>query len=427
MTGADANYWCRRALVDGAFGEQVRVRVVGGDVTEVSVGVPAEPDETVLGTVVPGFANAHSHAFHRTLRGRTHADGGDFWRWRRRMYDAATRLTPDGYRDLAEEVFTEMRDAGYTVVGEFHYIHHTPQGEPYPGHAMELALADAATSAGLRLVLLDTCYLRAGVGQPLGVEQLQFADADVHRWLERWHALRDTLAGSGRELVTVGAAIHSVRAVSPDDLAVIAEGLPDDVPLHAHVSEQPDEVTACLEAYGVTPVGLLSAHGLLSPRFSAVHATHLTDDDISLLGAAGATIVMCPTTEADLGDGIGPAPDLLAAGAHLAVGSDQHVVIDPWEEVGRLEFDQRLRLGRRGVFPPEVLWTAGTVGGHRSLGLAGDDGRSPGLQVGEPFDAVEVDTDTPRTRGADPWQLPLVARAADVTATIVGGRLTRPG
>ncbi|WP_197748112.1 formimidoylglutamate deiminase [Mycolicibacterium helvum] len=422
----DRLYHCELALIDGIFVQQVRLKVEAGDLAEVTAGVSPQPGDIPLGAVVPGFVNAHSHAFHRELRGRTHADGGDFWQWRRRMYETATHLTPDSYRDLAHRVFTEMRDAGFTAVGEFHYVHHDPQGQPYPDHLMESALADAAVSAGIRLVLLDTCYLHGGVGKPLGKEQRRFGDADVHGWLERWHALQDTLTASGRGLVTLGAAIHSVRAVSRHDLGVIADELPTDVPLHAHVSEQPAENRACLDAYGVTPTGLLSAYGLLSPRFSAVHATHLTADDIRLLGDARATVVMCPTTEADLGDGIGPAPELLAAGAGIAIGSDQHVVIDPLEELSRLEFDQRLRLQRRGIFPVETLWRAGAMGGGRSLGLSELCQRAPGLVVGEPFDAVEIDMATARTWGAEPSQLPLVARAADVTATIVGGLLTRP-
>lgn len=426
MTSVTETYHCESALVDGVFAKRVRVRVVDGTIVAITPDSPVESGDTQLGVVVPGFANAHSHAFHRQLRGRTHADGGDFWRWRDRMYDEAARLTPESYRDLAESVFLEMRDAGYTAVGEFHYVHHEPAGEPYKGHAMELALADGAVSAGIRLVLLDACYLRGGIGQPLSAQQRRFGDVDAQRWLERWHSLRVALDGTRSGLVTLGAAIHSVRAVSREDLAVLSAGLPADVPLHAHVSEQPGENDASMEAYGLTPLGLFAEHGLVSSRFSAVHATHLSAHDISVLGAAQATIVMCPTTEADLGDGIGPAPELLKAGAHLAIGSDQHVTIDPWEELSRLELDQRLRLQRRGVFTPETLWSAGTIAGYRSLGLAAEDGREPGLRSGDQFDAVEVDPTTARTRGADTLQLPFVARSADITATIVAGRLTRP-
>jgi formiminoglutamate deiminase len=297
-------------------------------------------------------------------------------------------------------------------VSEFHYVHHRLDGRPYAAHDMELAVAEAAIAAGVRILLLDTLYLRGGSGVPLSAEQRRFGDADVQAWLTRWASLRDALAALGSPLVTLGAAVHSVRAVDAADLVAVAADLPADVPLHVHVSEQPAENEQCLAESGLTPTELLAASGLLTDRLSLVHATHLTEDDIGLIGAAGATVVMCPTTEADLGDGVGPAPELLAAGARLAIGSDQNAVVDPWEEVARLELDQRLRRQRRGVFAPRDLWLAGS----------GADG----LRVGVPFDAVEVDRSTARTRGAQPMQLPLVARSADVTATIVGGHLTRP-
>lgn len=401
-----------------------RISTRHGLISRLEVGVPAAPQDVSLGVVVPGFANAHSHAFHRALRGRTHDAGGDFWQWRSGMYDVAQQLTPDSYYDLALSVFGEMRDAGYTAVGEFHYVHHRLDGTPYADHDMELALAAASTSAGIRLVLLDTCYLRGGVGSSLSPEQTRFGDGSAHRWVERWHRLRSALPND--PTVTLGAALHSVRAVTRDDLRVIVEELPAEVPLHAHVSEQPAENAACLEAHGLTPVALLAEHGLLSSRFSAVHATHLTAADIVLLGAAEATVVMCPTTEADLGDGIGPAPELAGAGARIAIGSDQHVVIDPLEELNRLELDQRLRLQRRGVFEPGLLWAAGTARGYESLGLAARTGRAPGFAVGDHCDLVELDGGSARTSGAYAWQLPLVARSADVRGTVVGGRLTRP-
>ncbi|MBM7518561.1 formimidoylglutamate deiminase [Nocardioides nitrophenolicus] len=424
MSAPSRSFHCALALVGGRMVADVRITARAGSIAAIESGVPVAADDLALGVVVPGFANAHSHAFHRALRGRTHADGGDFWQWRTGMYDVAQRLTPDTYHELARSVFGEMRDAGYTAVGEFHYVHHRLDGTPYVAHDMELALASAAVSAGIRLVLLDTCYLRGGVGAALSPEQARFGDGSADRWLDRWHRLRGALPDD--PTVTLGAAVHSVRAVSRDDLRVIAEGLPSDVPLHAHVSEQPAENAACLEAHGLTPVGLLAECGLLSSRFSAVHATHLTATDIALLAAADATVVMCPTTEADLGDGIGPAPELAAAGARIAIGSDQHVVIDPLEELSRLELDQRLRLQRRGVFGPDLLWAAGGVRGYESLGLASATGRAPGFRVGDLCDAVELDVRSVRTRGADAWQLPLVARAADVRATVVHGRLTRP-
>lgn len=424
---ADArHFYCEAALIAGAFVSQVRIVEAAGRIVRIETGHPAQANDLRLHVVVPGFANAHSHAFHRGLRGRTHDEGGDFWRWRLRMYETATGLTPESYRDIAEQVFLEMRDAGYTAVGEFHYVHHRPDGRPYTHHDMELALTEAAHSAGLRLVLLDACYLRGGKDRPLSKEQRRFSDGSAVRWLERWHELSSVIESYGSPFVSLGAAIHSVRAVSARDLSEIAAGLPGNVPLHAHVSEQVAENDACLLEYGLTPIELLAEHGLVNSRFSAVHATHLSEHDIQLLGAAAANIVMCPTTEADLGDGVGPALELLHAGAELSVGSDQHVVIDPWEELTRLEFDQRLRLQQRGLFSLDTLWAAGSHGGYSSLGLRSQWNRVPGFEVGGLFDAVEIDPESRRLRGAEPMQFPLVARSSDVTATIVGGNLTRP-
>lgn len=426
MTSGARAFHCESALIDGGFVDQVRIVEADGRIASIEAGQPAQASDTRLKLVTPGFANAHSHAFHRALRGRTHDQGGDFWRWRLRMYDSATNLTPLGYRSIAEQVFLEMRDAGYTAVGEFHYVHHGVDGRPYPKHDMELALVEAAQAAGLRLVLLDACYLRGGKDQALSDEQIRFSDGSAARWVERWYELKAAIEDYGSPLVSLGAAIHSVRAVSADDLATIAAGLPTDVPLHAHVSEQPAENEACLAEHGLSPVELLAEYGLVSSRFSAVHATHLSKRDIPLLGEAGANIVMCPTTEADLGDGVGPALELLDAGAELSIGSDQHVVIDPWEELTRLELDQRLRRRRRGLFPLNTLWAAGSSGGYSSLGLSPRWNQQPGFECGALFDAVEIDLSSVRVRGADPMQLPLVARSSDVTATIVGGTLTRP-
>lgn len=421
------SFHCETALIEGSFVDQVRLVSSDGRITQIEVGSPPHAADINLGLVVPGFANAHSHAFHRGLRGRTHDQGGNFWRWRLSMYDRAAELTPRSYRNVAEQVFLEMRDAGYTAVGEFHYLHHGVGGEPYPNHDMELALAEAAHSAGLRLVLLDTCYLRGGDAQPLAAEQLRFGDGSAHRWLDRWHDLRSAIESFGSPLVSLGAAIHSVRAVSAQDLAVISQGLPHDVPVHAHVSEQPAENDSCRAEHGISPTELFARYGLVNSKFSAVHATHLSERDIDLLGEAGANIVMCPTTEADLGDGIGPAPELLRAGAEISIGSDQHVVIDPWEEVARLELDQRLKSRRRGVFPLETLWAAGSSGGYSALGLIPRWNQVPGFEIGAHLDAVEVDLLSRRVAGAEAKQLPLVARSADVTATVVGGNLTRPG
>lgn len=416
VTGARRRVWVDRLIRGGVVERGVLFETDDtGIVTAESAGVESPDDALALETAAPGFADAHSHAFHRALRGRTH-EFGSFWTWRELMYRAAGRLTPDAYRKLATAVFAEMALAGWTSVGEFHYVHHRPDGTPYPDHAMEVALADAAEAAGIRLVLLDTCYLVGGIGVALSEEQRRFGDGGIGEWLERWHALREALAVRS-PAVTLGAALHSVRAVPRGALAAAARELPASVPLHIHLSEQPAENADCAAAYGLTPTGLLAAEGVLSPRVSVVHATHLTADDIRMLADAGATAVFCPTTEADLGDGIGPARELMDAGVRLAVGSDQNAVIDPLLELRGLEAGERLRSLRRGRIAPAELWRIGSDHGYSALGLGAP------ARVGGPLDLVELDAGSVRMAGGAIQQLPLTATAADVRRTIVGGRV----
>jgi formiminoglutamate deiminase len=417
---------CDTLVIDGAVQHDVTILVdAAGRVADVRAGDVHEPGDIHLGTVLPGFGNAHSHAFHRALRGRTHADGGDFWQWRQRMYEVAGSLTPDSYYTLATAVFAEMLVSGYTAVGEFHYVHHRPDGEPYDvRHAMELALAAAARDVGIRLVLLDTVYLEGGIGRPLAAEQLRFGDRTAAGWLTRWHSLREQLAGAAAadDLVSLGAAMHSVRAVTPSTMREVLAGLPADAPLHIHLSEQVQENADCIAEYGLTPTALLDSVGALGPRLSVVHATHLSEADIAGLGAARVTVVMCPTTEADLGDGIGPALNLAGAGSPVALGSDQNAVIDPFLEMRGLEMGERLVAERRGRFTPAALLTAASAAGYNSLGL----GRHR-LQPGDLCDLVEVDPASLRTAGSLPDQLPLTATAGDVLRVIVGGRLVADG
>jgi formiminoglutamate deiminase len=268
---------------------------------------------------------------------------------------------------------------------------------------------------------LDTLYLAGGIGTPLSPEQSRFGDADVQAWLERLASLRNEIARSfPPEMVGVGAALHSVRGVPDKDLAAVAEQLPADMPLHIHLSEQPAENEACLEAYGVTPAGLLERHGLLSGRLSAVHATHLTPEDIELLGNAGATVVMCPSTEADLADGIGPARALSDAGATIALGTDQHAVIDPWIEMRTLEHGERLGSGQRGRFSPQELLRAATDGAARSMATPI---AASALAVGAVCDLMAVDPDSARTAGSKALQFPFSATASDVTDVVIAGEL----
>ena len=306
------------------------------------------------------FANCHSHAFHRALRGR--AGGDSFWSWRDDMYALASVLDPDLMYRLARATYGEMRLAGIDAVGEFHYLHHQADGIPYDdANAMGDALITAARDVGLRICLLDTCYTKAE-----GVQR-RFDDGDADRWAAR---VRDLASRHVDETdVVIGAAVHSVRAVPRDQLKVVADALPE-APLHVHVSEQPAENEACLAATGMTPVALLAEAGVWTARTTAVHATHLTDDDVRTLGDAGSFVCFCPTTEADLADGIGPSVALRDAGARLTLGSDGHTVIDMFAEARAVEMHERLASGRRGAWSAAQLWDAATTTGHASLGFA---------------------------------------------------------
>jgi formiminoglutamate deiminase len=329
------------------------------------------------------------------------------------MYEVAGRLDPDSYLALARATYAEMALAGVTSVGEFHYLHHEPDGRPYADpNAMGEALVQAAADAGIRLTLLDACYLAGGLDAsghlPLDVVQRRFADADVAAWAARVKALRDI------DGVRHGVAIHSVRAVPRDAIAVVAD-VADGRALHVHVSEQPAENEACRAYYQRTPTRLLADAGALGPDTTAVHATHLTADDVALLHDS--TVCFCPSTEADLADGIGPARELAAAGTTLSLGSDQHAAIDLLADARDLELHQRLRSGQRGVFAPAEL--VGALTGHASIGWP-DAGR---LEPGCRADLVAVRLDTPRTAGCDPAQVVLAATAADVDTVLVDGRV----
>ncbi|MFI1192415.1 formimidoylglutamate deiminase [Micromonospora sp. NPDC020750] len=403
-------------LIEAEDGRITAVTPLGGAGTPTA-GVEVLGDATRLpGLTLPGLANAHSHAFHRALRGRTHGGRGDFWTWRDVMYEVAARLDPDSYLALARAAYAEMALAGITCVGEFHYLHHGPDGTPYADpNAMGAALVEAAAQAGIRLTLLDACYLTATVdGAPLTGPQRRFGDGDALRWADRASAFTPDGAHA-----LVGAAVHSVRAVPAEQLATVA-GWADrrGAPLHLHLSEQPAENDACRAAHGRTPARLLADHGVLGPGTVAVHATHPTSADVTLLGDTGTGVCLCPTTERDLADGIGPARRLAESGVALSLGSDSHAVIDLFEEARAVELDERLRTRRRGHFSAAELVGAATVAGHAALGW-GDAGR---LSVGDRADLVTVRLDSARTAGVPPVGAFFAATAADVTHVVVDGQ-----
>jgi formiminoglutamate deiminase len=331
------------------------------------------------------------------------------------MYRVAARLDPDSYHALARAVYAEMTLAGVTCVGEFHYLHHGPGGARYDDpNAMGVALLAAAADAGIRITLLDACYLTSTVdGKPLTGPQLRFGDGSAAAWAERVSGLP---AGVRHR---VGAAIHSVRAVPEAEMPAVAEWAADrEAPLHVHLSEQPAENRASLVHYGRTPTAVLADTGALGPRTTAVHAVHLTDGDRAALGDSGTTICLCPTTERDLADGLAPASALADAGCGICVGSDSHAVIDMFEEARGVELHERLRTGRRGLFTPAYLVAVLAGVGHPALGWP-DAGA---IAVGARADLVSVALDSVRTAGCRPEAAVFAATAADVRHVVVDGR-----
>jgi formimidoylglutamate deiminase len=350
------------------------------------------------------MVNVHSHAFQRDMRGAAErisaaSAGDDFWSWRAAMFDAVARLDPDSMYTVALAVYNEMVAAGYGTVGEFHYVHHQPDGTPYEQpNAMAMAVAEAAIAAGLEIVLLPAAYHRNGWRDGADVVpesgQRRFCDPDVESFLARVDALRAW--AHGRERVGVGIAAHSVRAVPAAWLSAIA-GYADAHGLvrHVHAQEQPQELEQCRAEHGCSPLELLDRHGFLGPRTTIVHAIHVSDADIARLARSRSIVAACPTTEANLGDGFLPALHYRDAGVRLAIGSDSNVRIDPFEETRELEtLARRLGISRHALLAHYGdLWAELQRNGAASLGV--DGART-----------VAVDLDHPAIRGIAEADLP---------------------
>ena len=374
--------------------------------------------------LLPGLVNAHSHAFQRLLRGRAEgassrgADASDFWTWREAMYRVAEALEPEDIYLASRQAFVEMALAGITCVGEFHYLHRDREGRAYADvNETSRQVIRAAREVGIRIVLLRAAYARAGFRAREEPRQRRFIDGDVEDALRAAEALRGAVRFD--DGVTVGIAPHSVRAVPRPWLEQIATGW--DGVVHMHVAEQTAEVEACLQEYGRRPGEVCADVGLLGPRFTAVHAIHVSREEIAALGAAGANVCACPSTERTLGDGVIPADALRAAGAHLALGSDSQAVIDLLEEARQVELHLRLVRQRRGLLDAAELLGAATEGGARSLGVP-----VGALRSGAPADFISVDLRHPSLVGTTgDALLPAIvfgARPEAVREVYVGGK-----
>jgi formiminoglutamate deiminase len=391
----------------GHAAANVLIEVEAGRIKSVTEDASPPPGATTLGGwTIPGLANVHSHAFQHMLRGAVESGAGDFWAWRREMYRATDWDWADYYK-YARFVFQEMVEAGITAVGEFHYLHKH-------GNELGEALIQAAAETGIRITLIDACYLRGGLdSRPLDDAQRSFSDGDVEHWVDRVDRLKD---GEG---VRIGAAIHSVRAVDPKSMQVVAAwARRRNAPLHAHLAEQPAEVEECLAVEGCTPAELLEREGILGPDLTVVHSIHVDGHDIALLGTNQVTVCACPTTERDLGDRVGPLRELADAGCPLAVGSDSNAVIDILEEARALELDQRRATGRRVLHQPAELVQTATRNGMQALGW--DAGE---LKPGMLADFITLDQSRhTRSRQLDPAYLVYGHSACDVINVVVGGK-----
>jgi len=410
--------------------------------------------------MLPGMVNAHSHAFQRVLRGRTEYRTGNqdsFWTWREMMYSAATRLTPDDVYDASRMAFLEMVVGGITAVGEFHYLHHAPDGASYDDpNLLAKEAVRAASDVGLRIALLRVAYARAGFQTEPNPKQARFIESDAESYLRNLEKLISDLSESGGRLPSVpanhsastwvGVAPHSVRAVPLEYLReVIGQAKQRDLKVHMHVAEQPAEVSACVEEHGRTPVALLETEGLLDENFTAVHAIHVTPKAIPAFARTGAMVCACPTTERNLGDGVVPADEYMKHDVPICLGTDSHAQIDLLEDARELEYHLRLQRLQRAVLsvrsanlsernsgdkalPHErasdaagFLFDCATVNGARSIGAPGG-----ALEPGRPADFFTVALDDPSIAGASSDDLVasivFAASRAAVREVVVGGK-----
>lgn len=392
--------FARKALLANGWSDGVRLQVAGGRLAEVEADTQPADGDLCVGIVIPGLTNAHSHAFQRALAGRTEERGSlehdNFWTWRDRMYRLAGRVTAERLAAIARQLYSEMLVAGYTAVAEFHYLHDEPRANDL-SDAMFEALALAAAEAGIRLTYVPVLYERAGFDQPEPTaEQRRFATT-AETFEAHYRRIRDRRS----DTLAVGIGAHSLRAVTPESLQHIAAiAAADRVPMHIHIAEQQREVEQCLAALHARPVRWLLNHCDVDRQWCLVHATHLDAEETEALAGSRAVVCLCPSTEANLGDGLFPLAPYLEAGGRIAIGSDSHVTLNPFEELRWLEYGQRLVTESRNVAAigdshnGRALFTRAVAGG------AGAGGQGTGvLEKGALADLVTLDADSPMLAG----------------------------
>ena len=393
--------WAPRAWLSDGWHDRVLLTIgADGHWSDVVSNVALPGDATVLaGAALPGLVNAHSHAFQRAFAGlaeRSENAHDNFWSWRDRMYRVALRITPEQLAAIAAQLYVELLRGGYTQVCEFHYLQHDPQGTPYADPLrLSWALADAAQSAGLGLTMLPVLYERAGFDQSnLRTDQRRFASNPASVW-----AAREALHHSGRPLLNAGVAIHSMRAAWPASITALRNlaSVMDDGPIHIHVSEQMQEVEDCIATLDARPVEWLAREGLLDARWQLVHATHTITSEIESVARSGAGVVICPSTEANLGDGLCDLPSWLSSTVPISIGSDSHITRDWREELRLLEYGQRLIKQQRNISASqksgmpstaERLWMRTQSGGAVAAGL-----KHWGITIGARADLLVMDAD----------------------------------
>ena len=412
----------RHALLPGGWARDVAIGIdADGNIDDVAIDAVDGAGERVEGPLVAAMPNVHSHAFQRALAGRTGRASTQrddtFWTWRQTMYAFLDRLDADAFEAVAAQAYVEMAKAGYATVAEFHYVHHDALGKPYSDPA-ELAwrIVAAAQAAGLGLTLLPVFYAHGGFGAtPTTASQRRF----VHSPLTFSRLLESLTAGLASRNVVLGVAPHSLRAVTAEELGQVVRMAPESAPIHIHAAEQTREVDECFAATRMRPIEWLLTQANIDARWCVVHATHMTEREVTGLAKSGAVVGLAPTTEADLGDGTFPAEPFVAAGGRFAIGSDSNTVIDPFAELRQLEWSQRLRHRRRNVLAPAsgepvgaALWTRCAHDGARALGR-----RTGAIIAGARADFVVLDTRDPALAGQD---------AQDVLDSAIFGPSRRP-